>query len=111
MYYVVYNNVILYYYRVTVRSVFDCVFIIYNIYIYICIDIFIIMIPFYYLSLYLVIFSQVIKSKTVASRFEYQFILIHLPNDLLSQCMVMKLYNNIIFKKRTRFTFYEFSSR
>lgn len=41
-------------------------------------------IQFLHLSLCPVIFSQVIKSKTVASRFEYQFILIHLPNDALS---------------------------
>lgn len=37
-----------------------------------------------YLSLCSVIFSQVIKSETAVSRFEYQFILIHLPNDVLS---------------------------
>lgn len=58
---------------------------------------------------YPVIFSRVIKSKTAASRFEYQFILIHLPNDLLSYIVVMKLYKNRI--DRIVFTFYEFSSR
>jgi hypothetical protein len=52
---------------------------------------------------YSVIFSQVIKSKTAASRFEYQFILIRLPNDLLSYIVVMKLYKNRI--DRIVFTF------